>query len=90
MFTGVRPGGHRVHSGSVGSLECALDVVGVIRVDLDHCSAHMGASRLSGVAGFTGVHLHSRRVHPGSLGSLECALGVAGLIQSQRIHCSTP
>ena len=30
-FTGVRPGGRRVHPWSLGSLECALGSVGFIR-----------------------------------------------------------
>ena len=74
VLTGVRL---RVHSGSVCTLECALDTVAVIRDDCVQCGAHMWPSRSSG---FTGVRPWSRRVHPSSPGSLECALGVAGLI----------
>ena len=57
--------------GSFGSIECALGVVGFIRVRWVHSVAPLRSS---------GFRPCVRWVHPVSLGSLGCALGVFGFI----------
>ena len=66
-FIGVRPGGRRVRSRSMGSLRCALGVVEFIRGGWVHWGApwrslNSFGERLGG--------------SQGSLGSFGCALGV--------------
>ena len=51
----VRPGGRRVHPGSLGSLGRALGVVGFIRGNWVNWGAPWGSSDSSGVTGLTGV-----------------------------------
>ena len=80
----MRPGGRQVHPGSLGSLMCALGVVGFIRGrwvhwgapwgrriypgSLDSMVCALGSSGSSAVVRFTGMRPERRRVHPGSLG----------------------
>ena len=59
-FIVVRPWGIRVNQVSLGSLGCALCVVGFIR---DHLSAHRGSSSSSVVTGFIDVRPGGRRYH---------------------------
>ena len=68
-FTWLRPRCGRVHPRALGSLGCALGVVGFIRGRW----VHFGAPRWSLSA--SGVRPGCRRVQLRSLGSLRCALG---------------
>ena len=60
-FIVVRPGYLWVHRPLLGSLGCALGVVGFIR---DYFSAHCGSSSSSMVAGFIDVCPGDRRDYP--------------------------
>ena len=80
MFTGVRPGGPRVHPVSLGSLGCALGVGGLIGGRWVHLGAPWCSSGSSGVAGFTGVGPGCCRIYPG------CAQGVVGFTWCRWVH----
>ena len=69
VFIVVRPGGRRVHTGSLGSLGLRPEGRRVHPGSLGYwgCALRVGGS--------------IRQVHPGSLGSLGCLLGVVGFIQ---------
>ena len=79
-FIRVRTSARRVHSGWLGSLGCALGVVGFIRGCRVHWVAPWGSSGSSAFVAFIGVRPCVRRVHPWSLGALGCAVGVVGFI----------
>ena len=51
-FTRVRPGGRWVHPGSLGSLRCALIIVGFIRGRLVHSGSPWGSLGSSGLVWF--------------------------------------
>ena len=65
----MRSGGRRVHPGSLGSLGCALGVVGFIRGTLVHSDARWWSFGSYDVAGFIGLCPGRLRVHTGLLGS---------------------
>ena len=74
---GVRPGGRRIHPGSLG---CALVVAGFIWGRWVHWGMPWESSRSSGNVGFIGVRLGGRRDHPWTLG---CALGFVGFVRGR-------
>ena len=102
-FTGVLPGGRRVHPASLGSLVCALGFAGFIKGHWVNWGVPWGTSGSSGVivvAGDPRVHpgslgslgcpLGCRRVLPRSLGTLVCALVVVGFIRGRWVHLMHP
>ena len=87
VFTRVRSGLHRVHSGSLGSLGCALGTVWFNRVLLGSLRC---ALAVVGVVGFTQKRPGGRRVHLGCLVSCVRALGVLGFIRGRWVHAGSP
>ena len=86
----VRSGGRRVRPVSLGTLGCALGVVGFICGSWFHWETPSGSSGSSGVAEFTGVRPRGRRINSGNLGSLGCAMGAVGFIRGRWIHRGAP
>ena len=74
----MRPGGRRVHSGSLISFVCALRVVGFILCRWVRTGGPWGYPGSFLVDGFIRVRPGDRRVHLGSLGIFGCALWVVG------------
>ena len=96
-FTRVRPGGRRVHPGSLDSLTCALRFVRFIWRRWVYSCVLSSIVCALGVVGFTRVFpgdgwvsSRGRRVHPGSLGSLTCALSFVGFIWGGWVHSDAP
>ena len=87
VFTRVRAGCRRVHSGSLDSLGCTLVVVGFIWGRRVHLCPRWGSFGSSGVVEFTRVRAEGRWVHPGSLGSF---LWVVWFIRDRWIHSGPP
>ena len=77
----MRPGGHRVHPGSLGSLWRTLGVIGLITGRWVQWDSPLS----SGFVRLIAVRLSGNRVHPLSLDSLGCALGVVGFILGRLI-----
>ena len=73
--SGVRPGSRRVRSGSMGSLRCALVVVGIVRGRLVQWGTPWGSSGSCGVAWISALCPVLRWVRSGSLGLVGCSLG---------------
>ena len=86
-FTGAFPGCRRVLPWSLGSKECALELVWLIR---GRC-VHSGAPWVpSGSVEFTGVRPGCRQVHPGSLGTLGYTLAAVGFILGRCARWGAP
>ena len=82
----MRPGGRWVHPGSMGSVMCAMVVVGIIMDCWIRSRALWGWLGSSGVVAITGVRPGDRWVRPGSLGSLARSIGVVGFIRGCWVH----
>ena len=85
-FTWVRPWGRRVHPRWLGSLECALGVVGFIRVRWVHWSASWVSPGSSRVDGFTGVRPRGHPVHTWVNGFAGVSLGVVGSFRDRWVQ----
>ena len=100
-FTLVHSGGCSVHPGSLGTLACALGVVGFILgrlVCLRAPCLSLGSSGVTwftlgvvaSVVRFTHARLGGRWFHQGSLGSVACTLRVFGFISGRLVNSRTP
>ena len=81
----MRPGGRLVHPGSLGSLRCALVIIGFIRVRLVHSGALWAALGSCGSFGSSEV-VWFIRVHPAGVGFMF----VVGIVRGRWVHSSAP
>ena len=93
-FTQIRPGGHWVHTGSLGSLGFALGADGFIRSRWVHWRSPWGSldslAFALGVVGCTQIRPECCWVHAASSGSLGFALGVVGFIRDRWVPSGSP
>ena len=89
-FIGVRIACRRFLSGSLGSLDCALGVVVVVRGCWVHWGTPWWSSRWFGESGFIEERPRFRQVSLGSLRSFCWTLGLVWFVLGRWVHWGVP